>query len=80
MGLRKRRQEEAPVNVRIKCPDGRDIPCGVLRDPDGDENGCAMWVAVPLEPLTLTEIPGWAILADALPGKTILGLQLPLTD
>jgi hypothetical protein len=80
MRLRKRRRAEVPSGVRIQRPDGRQIPCGVLRDPDGDEDGCAMWLAVPLEPLTVTPGPGWLILADELPGKTILGLELPVTD
>jgi hypothetical protein len=72
---RARKAQEAPTGVRIVAPDGREFPCDVLRDPDGDEDGCAMWVAVPREELPLAG-PGWVVAADMLPGHSILSVRI----
>jgi hypothetical protein len=47
---RKKRPEEPPQGVRICRPDGTSVECGLLREPDADREGCAAWIAVPLEP------------------------------
>ena len=78
MKLWKRRQSrpvEAPSGVRFIAPDGREYPCDVLRDPDGDGGGCVMWVGVPRAELPLAG-PGWAIAADVLPARSILAARL----
>lgn len=81
MGSREHENAAAcpPEGVRIQCPDGRVVACDVLRDPDGDRDGNAMWVAVPRESLP-DPSSGLTLLADVLPGKTVLGFALPLPD
>ena len=79
MRWRRNRPEEAPSGVRIIAPDGREYPCDVLRDPDGDEDGCAMWIAVPREEipvvLGMRGLMGWEVAADVLPGRSILSVR-----
>jgi hypothetical protein len=60
----------APLNVRITCPSGRVIRCGVLRDPDADADGRMAWLVVPLENYQVR--PEDLIRADAMPVDAIL--------
>jgi len=46
------RDPEQPRGIILRAR-GRDIPCTALRDPDQDEGGCAAWLAVPDEDITL---------------------------
>jgi hypothetical protein len=49
---RKRADPEAPEGVRIVLADGSEIPCDVLRDPEQDHDGMAVWVVVPQQSWT----------------------------
>jgi hypothetical protein len=78
---KRQRAEEAPQGVRINCPGGQTIACDVLRDPDGDRDGLAHWIVVPREPVPDIDPgdgEGFSVSADLLPGKTSLGLEVPL--
>jgi hypothetical protein len=75
--------ETPPENVRLLIG-GAEYPCGVIRDPDLDEDGCAAWVAVPREPLPpaaassiLAGVPV-GIRAGMLPAKSVLLMDLDL--
>lgn len=61
---------EPPYNIRLAIG-GREIPCGVLRDPDADEGGETAWIVVPMEP---AEIPGgrFGLRFGMLPPHTML--------
>jgi hypothetical protein len=71
MRIRRKQAAQAPEGVRVRRADGTIVECDVLRDPDQDRDGCAMWIAVPREPLDINT-GAFALLADVLPGKTIL--------
>ena len=56
----------APQGVRFVYSDGTVYEADVLRDPDRDHDGCAMWIAVPRDTLPMRdEFP--RIEADVLP-------------
>jgi hypothetical protein len=67
---------EAPSGVRIRRLDGSAIECRMLRDADQDVDGCAAWLAVPLERVAI--MPGDSLEADAVPPHTAIVLDLPL--
>jgi hypothetical protein len=64
-----------PQGVCVVAPDGREFPCDVLRDPDGDVDGCAMWHAVPREDLPPMGV-GWMLKADVIPARSVLDLRI----
>lgn len=67
----------APLNVRLVI-DGREYPCDVLRDADGDANGYFAWVAVPREELPETRSQEVInVLASMIPPRTILIARVP---
>lgn len=77
MRLRRReRKREAPRGVRIVHGDGRVSECTLVRDPD-DVNGRAQWIAVPPEGVEMDPRTD-RLTVDYLPGKTAIGLHLPL--
>ena len=57
---------------------GRAIPCTALRDEDLDERGCAAWIAVPDEPVTIGPDEYFQLTAVVLPGQTLLLADLGL--
>jgi hypothetical protein len=71
--------EVAPEGVRIITPSGVVIACDVLRDPDGDTDGCAAWLVVPHKELP-ADLGSWQVTADMLPGKSILCLSVPVPE
>lgn len=72
--------EDAPQGVRIVCPDGREVACDVLRDPEQDRDGLAVWLAVPREPVPeLSSFDDrFGVKADMMPGRSELVVSLPL--
>lgn len=77
MRLWPRRREAVPEGARVRRGDGSAVECDMLRDRDGDRDGCAMWLAVAREPFEFD--PGGDHLeVDMLPGRTIIGFRLPL--
>lgn len=71
----KLRVGDPPAGVRIVVEDGRVYPCDVLRDPDGDKDRMAMWVAVPREPVPPLPDGSWH-LDGVLPPRSMLGVRL----
>lgn len=64
---------QPPENVRLVSPDGRVIPLEtVYGGLDGD--GMHTWWAV-LSP-DIGSVAGWALRADAIPGRTSVGVRL----
>jgi hypothetical protein len=57
---------------------GRAVTCSVLREPGADEHGCAAWLAVPDEPLTLRYGEDFRLTATLLPAHTLLLADLGL--
>ena len=51
----------------------------MLRDPGGDHDGCAMWLAVARERFEF-DPDADKLEVDMLPGRTIVGFRLPLAS
>lgn len=68
-----------PRGVRLVLPDGTEVPCDVLREPDEDRDGCTAWIAVPQVPGVLLE-HGCHLRADVLPAKTALIVRASVPD
>jgi hypothetical protein len=75
MALIRKKDEIAPEGVRIRRGDGSTVDCGMLRDPDGDRDGCAMWLAVPVQHIGIK--PGDSLEVGMLPARSIIRVGLP---
>ena len=71
----RRKNELPPEGVRLVLADGARVPCGVLRDPGQDKDGCAMWVAVPIEEPAGRPV---GVEADVIPGRAMLSVRVEL--
>jgi hypothetical protein len=71
----KARDITAPVNLRIECPDGQVVPCGALREPQRDADGCQAFLVIPLRDYQMRQ--GDILTADAMPLDAILHIPDP---
>ena len=73
----RKRPSVPPSGVRLVRADGSEVPCDVLREPDGDSRRMTAWIAVPREP-GLVARQGDALQIDALPPRTVIEFRMTL--
>jgi hypothetical protein len=71
MALIRKKDEIAPEGVRIRRGDGSTVDCDMLRDRDG----CAMWLAVPVQHIGIK--PGDSLEVGMLPARSIIRVDVP---